>query len=152
MKYVLLIVFVLIIGTIAFVFGWFGGDSQTVVVKAPVVETEVVNEVNDEDTVAEEERYAAILAEYKKLEKARRNLDRRLARIKAVMWNVELPAEQAKEIVGKIRKGYELLKTKKLLGAFSGLQSISDELARVEYAYENLEGMVEEIKAAKSEN
>ncbi|MCK5667694.1 MAG: hypothetical protein KAI15_01315 [Gammaproteobacteria bacterium] len=152
MKYVLLIVFVLIIGTIAFVFGWFGGDSQTVVVKAPVVETEVVNEVNDEDTVAEEERYAAILAEYKKLEKARRNLDRRLARIKAVMWNVELPAEQAKEIVGKIRKGYELLKTKKLLGAFSGLQSISDELARVEYAHENLEGVVEEIKAAKSEN
>jgi len=152
MKYVLLIVFVLIIGTIAFVFGWFGGDSQTVVVKAPVVETEVVNEVNDEDTVAEEERYAAILAEYKKLEKARRNLDRRLARIKAVMWNVELPTEQAKEIVGKIRKGYELLKTKKLLGAFSGLQSISDELARVEYAHENLEGVVEEIKAAKSEN
>ena len=152
MKYVLLIVFVLIIGTIAFVFGWFGGDSQTVVVKEPVVETEVVNEVNDQDTVAEEERYAAILAEYKKLEKARRNIDRRLARIKAVMWNVELPAEQAKEIVGKIRKGYELLKTKKLLGAFSGLQSISDELARVEYAHENLEGVVEEIKAAKSEN
>ena len=136
----------------AFVFCWFGSDSQTVVVKAPVVDTEIVNEVNDEDTVAEDERYAAILAEYKKLEKARRNLDRRLARIKAVMWNVELPAEQAEEIVSKIRKGYELLKTKKLLGAFSGLQSISDELARVEYAHENLEGLVEEIKAAKSES
>ncbi len=149
MKYVLLIVFALILGTMAFVFGWFGSDSQTVVVKVPVVENEVVNE---EDTDAEEERYAAILAEYKKLEKARRNLDRRLARIKAVMWNVELPAEQAEEIVRKIRKGYELLKTKKLLGAFSGLQSISDELARVEYAHENLEGVVEEIKAAKSEN
>jgi len=152
MKYVLLIVFALILGTMAFVFGWFGSDSQTVVVKAPVVETEIVNEVNDEDTVAEEERYAAILAEYKKLEKARRNMDRRLARIKAVLWNVELPAEQAEQIVSKIRKGYELLKTKKLLGAFSGLQSISDELARVEYAHENLEGLVEEIKAAKSEN
>ena len=152
MKYVLFIVFALILGTMAFVFGWFGSDNQTVVVKAPVVETEIVNEVNDEDTVAEEERYAAILVEYKKLEKARRNLDRRLARIKAVMWNVELPAEQAEEIVSKIRKGYELLKTKKLLGAFSGLQSISDELARVEYAHVNLEGLVEEIRAAKSEN
>ena len=150
MKYVLFIVFALILGTMAFVFGWFGSDSQTVVVKVPVVENEVVNEVYDEDTVAEEERYAAILAEYKKLEKARRNLDRRLARIKAVMWNVKLPAAQAEEIVSKIRKGYELLKTKKLLGAFSGLQSISDELARVEYAYQNLEGVVEEMKAAKS--
>ncbi len=79
-------------------------------------------------------------------------MDRRLARIKAVLWNVELPAEQAEQIVSKIRKGYELLKTKKLLGAFSGLQSISDELARVEYAHGNLEGLVEEIKAAKSEN
>ena len=152
MKYVLFIVFALILGTMAFVFGWFGSDSQTVVVKAPVVETEIVNEGNDEDTVAEEERYAAILAEYKKLEKARRNLERRLARIKAVMWNVELPAEQTEEIVRKIRKGYELLKTKKLLGAFSGLQSISDELARVEYAHENLEGVVEELRASKSEN
>ena len=152
MKYVLFIVFVLILGTVAFVFGWFGSDSQTVVVTAPVVETEVVSEVNDEDTVAEEERYAAILAEYKKLEKARRNLDRRLARIKAVMWNVQLPAGQAEEIVSKIRKGYELLKTKKLLGAFFGLQSISDELARVEYAYQNLEGVVEEVRAAKSGN
>ncbi len=152
MKYVLFIVFALILGTMAFVFGWFGSDSQTVIVKAPAVETEIVNEVNDEDTVAEEERYAAILVEYKKLEKARRNLDRRLARIKAVMWNVELPAEQAEEIVSKIRKGYALLKMKKLLGAFSGLQSISDELARVEYGHENLEGVVEELRASKSEN
>ena len=149
MKYVLLIVFALILGTMAFVFGWFGSDSRTLVVKVPVVENEVVNE---EDTDAEEVRYAAILAEYKKLEKARRNLDRRLARIKAVMWNVELPAEQAEEIVRKIRKGYERLKTKKLLGAFSGLQSISDELVRVEYAHVNLEGLVEEIRASKSEN
>ena len=49
-----------------------------------------------------------------------------------------------------MRKGYGLLKTKKLLGAFSGLQSISDELARVEYAHQNLEGVVEAVRAAKS--
>lgn len=152
MKYVLFIVFLLILGTMAFVFGWFGSDSQTVVVKTPVAETEVMNNVNDEDNDEEEERYAAIQAEYKKLEKARRNLDRRLARIKAVMWNVQLPAEQAEVIVSRMRKGYELLKTKKLLGAFSGIQSVSDELASVEYAYQNLEGIVEEVKAAQSGN
>ena len=66
------------------------------------------------------------------------------------MWNVQLPAKQAEDIVSKMRKGYALLKTKKLLGAFSGLQSINDELARVEYAYQNLEGVVEEVRAAKS--
>jgi hypothetical protein len=150
LKYVLLIVFALVIGTVAFVFGWFGSDSKNVVVNAPVVETESVNEVMEENKIAEEQRYETILAEYKKLEKARRNLDRRLARLKAVMWNVVLPADQAKDIVSKMRKGYELLKTKKLLGAFSGLQSVSDELARVEYAHQNLEGVIEEVKAAKA--
>ena len=149
MKYVLLIVLALVIGTLAFVFGWFGIDSKTVVVSTPVVETGVAEEPDSEAMIAEEERYAEIKAEYKKLEKARRNLDRRLARIKAVMWNVELPAEQAEEIVNKVRKGYALLKSKKLLGAFSGLESISDELVRVEYAYKELEGVVEEIRAIK---
>ena len=151
MKYVLLIVLALMIATVAFVFGWFGSDSKNVVVNVPVVETEIVNQAMDENELAEEERYAAILAEYKKLEKARRNLDRRLARIKGVMWNVKLPADQAEEIVSKVRKGYALLKTKKLLGAFSGLESISEELARVEYTNQELEGVIEEIKAAKSE-
>lgn len=150
MKYVLLIVLALMIATVAFVFGWFGSDSKNVVVSVPVVETQTVDEEMDENEIAEEERYAAILAEYKKLEKARRNLDRRLARIKGVMWNVELPADQAEEMVSKVRKGYALLKSKKLLGAFFGLESISDELARVEYVYQDLEGVVEEIKAAKS--
>lgn len=150
MKYVLLIVLALVIGTLAFVFGWFGIDSKTIVVSTPIVETEIAEEPGNEEMIAEEERYAAIKAEYKKLEKARRNLDRRLARIKGVMWNVELPAEQAEEIVRKVRKGYQLLKTKKLLGAFSGLESISDELARVEFAHQNLEGVIEEVKAAKS--
>ncbi len=150
MKYVLLIVLTLMIATVAFVFGWFGSDSKNVVVSVPVVETQTVDEEMDENEIAEEERYAAILAEYKKLEKARRNLDRRLARIKGVMWNVELPADQAEEMVSKVRKGYALLKSKKLLGAFSGLESISDELARVDYVYQDLEGVVKEIKAAKS--
>ena len=149
MKYVLLIVLALVTGTVVFVFGWFGSDSKNVVVSAPAVDTEAIPVVVDEDEIAEEKRYAAILAEYKKLEKARRNLDRRLARIKGVMWNVEFPAEQAREIVSKIRKGYALLKTKKLLGAFTGLESISDELARVEYVHQNLESVLDEIKAAK---
>lgn len=149
MKYVLFIVLALVIGTLAFVFGWFGIDSKTVVVSTTVVETEIAEDPGNEEMIAEEERYAAIMAKYKKLEKARRNLDRRLARIKGVMWNVELPAEQAEEIVNKVRNGYALLKSKKLLGAFSGLESINDELARVEYAYKELEGVVEEIKAVK---
>lgn len=149
MKYVLLIVLALVTGTVVFVFGWFGSDSKNVVVSAPVVETEAIQVVMDEDEIAEEKRYVAIQAEYKKLEKARRNLDRRLARIKGIMWNVEFPAEQAREIVSKIRKGYALLKTKKLLGAFTGLESVSDELARVEYVHQNLESVLDEIKAAK---
>lgn len=149
MKYILLIVFALVVGTMAFVFGWFGTDEQTVVIKVPV-ESETINTTADEVNIAEEERFQAIQAEYKKLEKARRNLDRRLAHIKAIMWGVTLPPEQAEDVVSKIRIGYELLKSKKLLGAFSSLQDISDELTQVEYAHQNLEGVIEQIKAAKS--
>ena len=150
MKYILLIVLALVVGTMVFVFGLLGTDEKSVVVSKPAAESATVNELEDENEAAEQARYAAIQAEYKKLEKARRNLDRRLARIKAVMWNVQLPPEQAEDIASKMRKGYELLKTKKLLGAFFGLQGVSDELARVEYAHQNLGGVVEQIKAAKS--
>lgn len=150
MKYILLIVLALLVATMIFVFGLFGTDQKVVVVSKPAVESATVDGLEDENDAAEEARYAAIQAEYKKLEKARRNLDRRLARIKAVMWNVQLPPEQAEDIVSKMRKGYRLLKTKKLLGAFFGLQSISDELVRVEYAHQNLEGVVEAVRAAKS--
>ena len=151
MKYVLLLVFALLIGTVAFVFDWFGSDSKNVVVDLPVLETGSVKEMMDEAEIAEEERYQAVLAEYKKLEKARRDLDRKLARLKAIMWNVELSAEKAEEIVSKLKKAYALLKTKKLLGAFSGLESISEELTRVEYAHQNLEAVIEEVKAIRSE-
>ena len=99
MKYVLLLVFVLILGTAAFVLGWLGGEQPVERVTAPVPEiepeAEYASELMDEASAAEEANYTAITVEYKKLEKARRNLDRRLAHMKAVMWNVELPAEQA---------------------------------------------------------
>lgn len=151
MKYVLLVVLALMIGTLVFVLGLFGTDEKGIVVSTPIVESESVDVVEGSEQVAEEARYVAMQSEYKKLEKARRNLDRRLARIKAVMWGVGLPRARSKEIVGNMRKGYELLNSKKLLGAFSGLQAMSEELARVEYVYQKLEGIVEEIRAAKAE-
>ena len=149
MKYILIIVLALIIAMVAFIFIWFDG-SEDIVVSAPVFRTETVQDVADEDEISQDKYYVEIKVEYKKLEKARRNLGRRLARIKGVMWNMELPAKETEEIVRKMRKAYMLLKTKKLLGAFSGLESISNEVARIEYAYQGLEGMVERIKIAKS--
>ena len=80
MKYILLIVLALVVGTMVFVFGLLGTDEKSVVVSKPAAESATVNELEDENEAAEQARYAAIQAEYKKLEKARRNLDRRLAR------------------------------------------------------------------------
>lgn len=150
MKCVLLTALTLIIGTVVLVFGWFDSDSGESMSRVPVVKTPIVDEVADDNEMLEEQRYVAIYAEYKKLEKARRDLDRRLAHIKGIMWGVELPVAQAEDIVRKVRRGYELLKMKKLLGAFSSLESIRDERVRVEYAYQNLQGVIEEIKTAKS--
>ena len=78
------------------------------------------------------------LAEYKKLEKARRNLDRRLSKLKAITWGMKLPPDEAKKINREMLQGYRLLKSKKLLGAFHRLEDIQKELIQVEYAYQEL--------------
>ncbi|SMN11060.1 hypothetical protein SPBRAN_1275 [uncultured Candidatus Thioglobus sp.] len=89
-------------------------------------------------------------AEYKQVEKARRNMERRLADIKALMWGLELPTEQAKQIIRTIKKGYALLKFKKLFGAFSGVTGIRDELEQIMYIDHALQDIVTQIKVARA--
>ena len=146
MKYVLLIALVLILGTI----GTMLLDTDKSLPESPpsAVTTEAEQAITEPAT--EDSHYALMQAEYAKLEKARRNLEKRLARLKAMTWGVKLPTDQAENITKEMKKGYQLLKYQKRLGAFSGLSSIQDELARVEFRYQSLASVVEAIKRAKS--
>lgn len=97
----------------------------------------------------EEENYVAMQAEYKKLKKERWHMERQLADIKALMWSLKLPTDQARNIMKTIKKGYALLKFKKLFGAFSSVTDINDEVEQVMYINDALQDIIIQIKIAR---
>lgn len=99
----------------------------------------------------EAERRAAMQAEYEALEKARRNLERRLGRMKAVLWGQKFTPEKNREITETLQSGYALLKNKKLLGAYRSLEEIKTERGQTEYIYEAIRALETEIKARKAQ-
>ncbi|MBI4005978.1 MAG: hypothetical protein HY356_04865 [Gammaproteobacteria bacterium] len=152
MKYILGIVMILVVGTVIFI----TRPEKTFETGKPGITPEVTQQQIPEDTVTSENisqespvdgRRAAMQMEYDKLTKARKNLEKRLSRLKAVLWDVELPKEQGEKITEQMKNAYALLKNPKMLGAFSGVSEISDELSRVEFVYNNLEGVEESVHA-----
>jgi hypothetical protein len=88
-------------------------------------------------------------AEFEKLKVARRNLESRLNRLKAIMWGTEINREEAEAINEQMKNGYALLKHQKLVGAYPGVEQISDELARVEFINKSLREIEEKQRAQK---
>ena len=100
----------------------------------------------DPEMVARQQKRQAMEAEFEKLEKARRNLESRLSRLKAVLWGVEIPKEESDAISNEMKNGYLLLKNKKLLGAYSDVAAITDEYNRVEYLNDYLKKIEEKYR------
>ena len=88
-------------------------------------------------------------AEFELLKTARRNLESRLNRLKVVLFGMEIPAEERRQINETMKDGYRLLKNKKLLGAYSDLQSITDELQQVEFVKGKLQVYEEKYRALR---
>ena len=154
MKYILLIVFILVSLTLYFVMQpdpvYQVGKQTTDMSEADDLSAETETAASSIEESEAEQRRAEMKALYKKLEKARRDLDRRLARLKALLWDIELPAEESNRITDQMKNAYVLLKNKRLLGAFRGVEDLQDELSRVEYAYDGLEP-IEKMARAKEE-
>ena len=152
MKYILVVVFILIVTTLYFVFGndtQFHAGKPEQVMTEPVQEQPVMQE-NDTTTGTDDDaRYQAMQAEFEKLEKARRNLERKLSRLKALLWDMEFPAEKSIAIKEQMQSGYALLKNKKLLGAYRELDDIKKESSEIEFVYNNLNTIEEEIREIK---
>lgn len=98
----------------------------------------------EEDRLYEEKQ-----ATYKKLEKARRDLDRRLARMKMSLWNVKLPKEEADSITQQLMSAYKLINNPKLMGAYKDLDEISRDLTQVEYAKAKVKELRLQVEAQK---
>ena len=79
-----------------------------------------------------DKRLAAMKVEYKKLEKARRDLQQRLQEITYYLARAEVPEEQASNMREEIGTANRLLINPPLLGAFRGPGDIIQELERIQ--------------------
>jgi hypothetical protein len=110
-----------------------------------ILASEPVN-INDED------RYEAMKSEYKILEKERRLLKQRLARLKHSMWGLKFEKDKAKRMSEILLNAHKLIKNPDMLGAFSDAESIKDEIMKLRFASKSLDQVKEIINQKKNNN
>tara|TARA_B100000959_G_C14888415_1_gene585600 strand:+ start:97 stop:561 length:465 start_codon:yes stop_codon:yes gene_type:complete len=107
--------------------------------------SEAINK-NDED------RYEAMKSEYKTIEKERRVLKQRLARLKHNMWGLKFKKNTAKEMSEVLLNAHKLIKNPGLLGSFSDIESIRDEIMKLRFANKALDGVSDIINQKRNDD
>jgi hypothetical protein len=115
--------------------------------------------VNDEGSAlpelnepSDDEKTKLMTAEYEILEQSRKKLKRHLAQLKHEMWGLKFPKEIATKMSKTVMSASKLLKNPHMLGAFSSVEQIKDEIAKVEFAEKSLEEIDEIVKAKIEES
>ncbi len=115
--------------------------------------SEVTDSSSMELTVPDDEEKTKLMkAEYEILELSRKNLKRHLGKLKHDMWGLKFPSDIAKELSTSVMSASKLLKNPHMLGAFSNVEQIKDEVAKVNFAEKSLEEVDEIIKAKVDES
>ena len=122
-------------------------EEDATVMATPSLETvEPVQQEPEPDLAdQEQQRRAAMRAEYAKLEQARNDVRKQLGRIKSVIWKLRVPPEQARAIEKRMYQGHILLKNPPLLGAFSSVDEIGREISKVDGVYGDLRILEDEL-------
>lgn len=155
MKYILGIVLLLIVATVYFITRSqpeFKVDVTTAVPQTTDTKTAEQAVQQDQEAMAMQQKRQAMETEFEKLEKARRDLESRLARLKAILWGVEMPKEKSDAITSEMKDGYLLLKNKKLMGAYPDVAAITDEYNRVEYINDYLRKVEEDYRKQREQS
>lgn len=98
----------------------------------------------------EAEKRKKMEAAYAALQKDRDTLKRQLGLVRTDVWGLKLPWQQADAIEDKLLNGYKLLKHPPMLGAFTSVEEISEERARVQGALDDLAQIEQELKKTKT--
>ena len=149
MKYILSIVLLLLAATIYFVTR---PQPEFVVGKMPVgaESVEEPGEVGiDPEAALVAERRAIMEAEFEKLKVARRNLESRLNRLKAILWGKQIAREEMDAINEQMKNGYALLKNQKLMGAYTDAEQISIEQAQIEFINNQLKEIEDRYRSER---
>jgi hypothetical protein len=95
------------------------------------------------------ERRAIMEAEFEKLKVARRNLESRLNRLKAILWGKQIAREEMDAINEQMKNGYALLKNQKLMGAYTDAEQISIEQAQIEFINNQLKEIEDRYRSER---
>lgn len=98
---------------------------------------------------SDDEKIKLMTAEYEILEKERKNLKRRLSRLKHDMWGLKFAPETAKKMSEIMLNSHKLIKNPDMLGAFSSVKGIQDEIAKIKFAESSIEVVSELIEENK---
>ncbi len=88
---------------------------------------------------ARDERLQAMQVEYKKLERARRDLRTRLQEVAYYLSEADLPEEEGRRMRHEIGVANQVLINPPLLGAFNGVADIERELKRIDRINQQLD-------------
>ncbi len=104
---------------------------------------------SDLNAASDDEKIKLMTAEYEILEKERKNLKRRLSRLKHDMWGQKFAPETAKKMSEIMLNSHKLIKNPDMLGAFSSVKGIQDEIAKIKFAETSIEEVSQLIEANK---
>ena len=110
-----------------------------------ILASEPINK-NDED------RYEVMKSEYKIIEKERRALKQRLARLKHYIWGLKFKKNTANEINEVLINAHKLIKNPGLLGSFSDIENIRDEIMKLRFANKALDQVSDIINKKRNDN
>lgn len=96
--------------------------------------------------LSDDERTRLMTAEYEILQQERKKLKRHLAHLKHDMWGLKFAPEKAKQMSTSVMGASKLIKNPDMLGAFSSVEDIKDEIAKVNFAEKSLQEVSEIIK------
>jgi membrane-associated HD superfamily phosphohydrolase len=99
----------------------------------------------------QEARRKQMQEEYAVLEKERAALQKQLDDVRASLFDVKLPAKQAKELNEEMMTAYLLLRNPPMLGAFHNVEDIGHEIDKVKAAQNDMVGVAKKVEEIKKE-
>ena len=151
MRYLLGLVITVLVVT-CFILFWPTGDINNDNVgiqnsSSETIQSQIAN--SDPTENSDDQRSEIMLAEYKVLEKERRALKQRLARLKHYMWGLKFEKDKAKQMNEVLLNAHKLIKNPDMLGAFSDVKNIRDEIIKIKFINKSLDQVTETIKQKK---
>jgi len=99
---------------------------------------EVISPPQELNTASDAEKRKRMEVEYEVLQQTRKKLKSHIGLLKHRMWGLKFPSATAKEISTTVMGANKLLKNPHMLGAFSSVEGIKDEIAKIEFAEKSL--------------